>query len=63
MQFIPPPAEAGDFLLDFVKRVGYGTYQANPSMFGRGEWTDIKSIRATFDFNTQTVEAEIKTGE
>jgi hypothetical protein len=43
-----------------LKRVGSGTYQANPHMFGRGEWLDIKSIRATFDFNAQTVEAEIQ---
>jgi hypothetical protein len=42
-----------------LKRVGTGTYQANPHMFGRGEWLDIKSIRATFDFNTGTVDADI----
>jgi hypothetical protein len=43
-----------------IRRVGYGTYQANPNMFGRGEWLDIKAIKATFNFNTGTVEAEIK---
>jgi len=43
-----------------LKRVGTGAYQANPSMFGRGEWNDIKRIRATFDFNAQTVEANIE---
>lgn len=43
-----------------LKRVGNSTYQANPEMFGRGQWTDIKAIRATFDFNTGTVEANIK---
>jgi len=43
-----------------IKRVGYGTYQANPHMFGRGEWLDIKSIRATFDFNAGTVETDIE---
>jgi hypothetical protein len=52
-------------LTDFVrsgilKRVGTGTYQANPELFGRGEWTDIKAIRATFDFNAQTVVADIE---
>jgi hypothetical protein len=46
-----------------LKRVGNSTYQANPNMFGRGEWLDIKSIRATFDFNAGTVEAEIQTEE
>ena len=44
-----------------IKRVGYGTYQANPNMFGRGDWLDIKAIKATFDFNTGTVEADIQT--
>jgi len=42
------------------KRVGAGTYQANPHMFGMGEWTEIKAIRATFDFNAGTVNADIK---
>jgi hypothetical protein len=46
-----------------LKRVGYGTFQANPNMFGRGEWLDIKAIRATFDFNAQTVAAEIDGNE
>jgi len=43
-----------------IKRVGYGTYQANPYMFGMGDWSDIKAIRATFDFNTGTVKADIE---
>jgi len=42
-----------------LKRIGTGTYQANPDMFGRGEWKDIKAIRATFDFNAGTVIADI----
>jgi hypothetical protein len=46
-----------------LKRVGNSTYQANPEMFGRGEWADIKVIRATFDFNAQTVEASIEANE
>jgi hypothetical protein len=43
-----------------LKRIGNSTYQANPEMFGRGEWTDIKAIRATFDFNIGTVVADIE---
>jgi hypothetical protein len=43
-----------------IKRVGTGTYQANPHMFGKGEWKDISAIRATFDFNTGQVESEIE---
>jgi len=45
-----------------LKSIGQSTFQANPNMFGRGTWSDIKSIRATFDFNTGTVEADIKRG-
>jgi hypothetical protein len=44
-----------------LKRVGLSTYQANPEMFGRGEWADIKAICATFDFKAGTVTAEITT--
>ena len=44
------------------RRVGTGTYQANPNYFGRSDWHDIKSIRATFDFNKGTVEADIERG-
>jgi hypothetical protein len=46
-----------------LKRVGTGTYQANPNMFGRGEWLDIKAIKATFDFVAGTVDADIEGGE
>jgi hypothetical protein len=51
-------------LTEFVKtgifkRKGTSTYQVNPHLFGRGEWRDIKSIRATFDFVTGKVETDI----
>lgn len=45
------------------KRVGKGTYQVNPNMFGKGEWKDIKAIRATFDYNSGDVQAELSTDE
>jgi len=37
----------------------------NPSLFGRGEWKNIKAIRATFDFNNREVKTEwaVETGE
>ena len=41
------------------RRVSSGTYQANPNLFGRGEWKDIKNIRAVFDFAEQNINAEI----
>lgn len=51
-------------LTDFVKtgifrRIATGTYQVNAELFGKGDWKDIKNIRATFDFCKGTVEAEI----
>lgn len=45
------------------KRIGTGTYQVNPHMFGKGEWKDISAIRATFNFNTGEVIANITTEE
>jgi hypothetical protein len=32
-------------------------------MFGRGEWINIKAIKAKFDFNGGTVDADIKLEE
>ena len=53
-------------ITDFVKadvfrRVATGTYQVNACLFGRGDWIDIQNIRATFDFATKTINAEIIT--
>lgn len=45
---------------DIFKRVGTGTYQVNPNIFGKGDWKDIKKIRATFDFNTGEIKADIE---
>lgn len=41
------------------KRIATGTYQVNAALFGKGDWKDIKNIRATFDFGNGTVETEI----
>ncbi|MEE1250945.1 MAG: replication/maintenance protein RepL, partial [Lachnospiraceae bacterium] len=41
------------------KRISVGTYQVNPNIFGKGEWKDIKNIRATFDFANKAVVADI----
>lgn len=51
-------------ITDFVKkglfkRVDVGTYQVNPNIVGRGKWADIKNIRATFDFRSKEVVADI----
>lgn len=45
------------------KRIGTGTYQVNPYMFGKGEWKDIKAIQATFNFNNGEVAAKLTTNE
>lgn len=44
---------------DYMKRIAIGTYQLNPFLFGKGEWTDIVGIRATYDYATGKVTTEI----
>ena len=51
-------------ITDFVKkglfkRIDVGTYQVNPNIVGRGKWSDIKNIRATFDFGNKDIVADI----
>lgn len=51
-------------ITDFVKsgvfrRIATSTYQVNADIFGKGDWKDIKNIRATFDFGTGEVHSEI----
>lgn len=41
------------------KRLAVATYQVNPNIFGKGDWSDIKNIRATFDFGSKEVIADI----
>lgn len=45
---------------DVFRRVANSTYQVNPNIFGKGDWKDIKKIRATFDFNTGSLEADLE---
>lgn len=35
---------------DILRRLGTGTYQFNPFLFGKGNWTDIAKIRATWEY-------------
>lgn len=51
-------------ITDFVKtgifnRIATSTYQVNAELFGKGDWKDIKNIRATFDFGKRTIQTEI----
>lgn len=45
------------------KRLTVGTYQVNPNIVGKGEWKDIKNIRATFDFGSKEIVADIVRAE
>lgn len=36
---------------NIIKRLGTGTYQMNPFLFGRGEWKDIENIRMTWNYD------------
>lgn len=44
-----------------LTRVGTGTYLANPYVFGRGKWTEIKEIRATVTYNEDGVSFSVVT--
>lgn len=41
-----------------LKRIANTVYQANPMIFGRGDWRDIQHLRATFDFVSGDVELQ-----
>lgn len=43
----------------YMRRIDLGSYQLNPFLFGKGEWKDIENVRATFDYGTGEVVAEI----
>jgi len=50
-------------IIDFVKtgilrKIANGKYQVNPHLFGKGEWNDIKRIRATFIFESPDINKE-----
>lgn len=34
-----------------IKRIGTSTYQVNPQLIGRGQWKNIRNLRATFDLS------------
>lgn len=51
-------------LSEFVKagifrRMAVGTYQVNPDIVGKGNWADIKNIKATFDFGEGVMKADV----
>ena len=48
---------------DIFKRVALACYQVNPYLFGKGDWKNIKNIRATFNFGTGEALAEIVKNE
>jgi hypothetical protein len=38
-----------------LKKLGTGTYLANPHLFGRGEWKNIRKLRLTVEFSPEGV--------
>jgi len=36
-----------------LKREGKGAYRLNPYLFGKGKWTDIKKIRAEWEYSEE----------
>lgn len=48
---------------NILKRLDRSVYQANPQVFGRGDWRDIQCLRATFDFVTKEIQLEKQTAE
>jgi len=45
---------------DYLKRINTASYQVNPFLFGKGDWRDIKNIRAKFDYGNGKVVAEFE---
>ena len=46
-----------------IMRVSRGVYRVNPNIIARGNWNDIKRLRATFDFVTGSVQSDIQLGD
>lgn len=47
----------------YMTRIRTGLYQFNPFLFGKGDWKDISKIRATYNYQTNKVVAEIVPSE
>ena len=45
---------------DYLRRIDRGLYIANPNYFGKGDWGNIKKLRANYDYINHTMTAEIK---
>ena len=37
---------------DILRPIARAVYAVNPFIIGRGKWSDIKELRAQFDYNT-----------
>jgi hypothetical protein len=64
------PKTIDNALVTFVKkgvllRQGTGVYQANPYLFGKGEWTNIRKIRLQIEYgnNVRDIRAEVTKDE
>lgn len=43
-----------------LRRIATSTYQANPLIFGKGDWQSIKNLRADFDWTNGFIVLETK---
>ena len=43
---------------NLIRRVANNTFAVNPTYVGKGGWSDIKRLRASFDFITGNVETD-----
>lgn len=53
---------------DILRPIARGVYAVNPFIVGRGKWSDIKELRAQFDYNsglmtTQSIVEDTITGD
>lgn len=47
----------------YLKKLQAGAYQLNPYFFGKGDWSDIKNIRATYDYSSREVSVQLVKGD
>ena len=47
---------------ELIRRVANNTFAVNPTYVGKGGWSDIKKLRASFDFITGNIETDFGYG-
>lgn len=44
---------------DYLRRLDRGLYEINPNYFGKGDWGNIRKLRANYDYVEHTVVTEV----